>query len=413
MIVVVHPSGNQNVRALLRAVREAGLLTRFITSLGYPPAALRFLPSGPRQILTRRSYDLSSAQIDTAPLREVVRLLAGRLKLAPLVKHESGWASTDRVWRFTDGRAAAYLRKASPKPRTVYAYEDCAARCFTAAAELGIGRVYDLPVAYWQTAARLLEEEAARYPAWEPTLLGTRDSIAKRERKTQELALAQIVTCPSSFVLQSLPDEIRATKECRVIPFGSPFVTEEESDKHSSSKRPLRVLFAGALTQRKGLADVFRAMELLNSSQIDLIVMGSLLRPLDWYRAQFARFHYEAPRSHPEVLRLMRRCDLLVLPSIVEGRALVQQEAMACGLPVIATENAGATDLIQDGVNGWIVPIRSPERIAQALDLAARDRAALAAMGVAARATARQHSWEHYGDAIVNLLRKIIEHGTE
>ena len=59
----------------------------------------------------------------------------------------------------------------------------------------------------------------------------------------------------------------------------------------------------------------------------------------------FADFTYEPPRPHHEVLQLMKTCDVLVLPSIVEGRALVQQEAMSCRLPVIATRNAGADDL--------------------------------------------------------------------
>ena len=87
-------------------------------------------------------------------------------------------------------------------------------------------------------------------------------------------------------------------------------------------------------------------MKLVDSNYIELVVMGSLLRPISWYRERFADFIYEMPRPHGEVLRLMQSCDVFVLPSIVEGRALVQQEAMACGLPVIATKNAGADDVI-------------------------------------------------------------------
>ena len=58
----------------------------------------------------------------------------------------------------------------------------------------------------------------------------------------------------------------------------------------------------------------------------------------------------------------MRSCDLLVLPSIVEGRALVLQEAMACGLAMIATPNAGAEDLIVEGETGFLVPVGAPGR---------------------------------------------------
>ena len=63
----------------------------------------------------------------------------------------------------------------------------------------------------------------------------------------------------------------------------------------------------------------------------------------------------------------MQQHDVLVLPSIIEGRALVQQEALSCGLPIIVTRHAGAEDLIINGINGHIVPIRSPEKIAEAI----------------------------------------------
>src|SRR5260370_34825033 len=85
--------------------------------------------------------------------------------------------------------------------------------------------------------------------------------------------------------------------------------------------------------------------------------MGSLLCPLSWYRDRLADFVYEQPRPHGEVLRLMQSCDVFILPSIVEGRALVQQEAMACGLPVIATKNGGADDGFVGTETGFLVPI--------------------------------------------------------
>jgi glycosyltransferase involved in cell wall biosynthesis len=161
------------------------------------------------------------------------------------------------------------------------------------------------------------------------------------------------------------------------------------------------------MTQRKGLADLFVAMKLLKSKTIELIVMGSLCHPVNWYR-QFADFVYEPPRPHEEVLRLMNSCDLLILPSIVEGRALVQQEAMACGLPVIATRNAGADDLIVNGETGFLVPIRSPEAIAEKIDWCASNRARLSGMGIAAQTRARDYTWPSYGGKIVAAIRELM-----
>ena len=409
MVLLVHPFGNANVRALLQALEETGLLARFVTTLGWSKYSYPELSDHIRGRL-RRNYPLPAERIDIHPLRESVRLLASGLNLHRLTRHERGWASIDKVWRSIDRTAARCLRKSAygSNVRAVYAYEDCAEEVFRAARDLGIRCIYDLPIAYWETSQRLLREEAERYPDWEPTLVATQDSPEKLSRKTRELELADLVVCPSDFVRDSLPADQASKIRSIVAPFGSPTIESSSAPAQSSAQRPLRVLFAGSLSQRKGLADLFVATKFVNSNAIELIVMGPLLRPLNWYR-QFADFTYERPRPHAEVLRLMQSCDLFVLPSIVEGRALVQQEAMACGLPVIATKNAGADDLIVNGETGFLVPIRSPEAIARQIDWFASNRSELAGMGIAAQTRARELTWRGYGEKIVAAIRELIQ----
>jgi len=410
MVLLTHPFGNANVRAVLDALSRAGLLTRFVTTIGWSKNSYPGLAKKIRGKL-RRNYGLPADKLDIHPLRESVRLLAGIFRAKALTRHESGWASIDQVWQSLDREAARRLRRGNygRDLRAVYAYEDCAEQLFFAARDLGLRRVYDLPIAYWETAQQLLREEALRYPDWEPTLLATRDSAEKLSRKARELELAELVICPSQFVLESLPVPRRrdARKKCLLAPFGSPIVdlAGEKPRKLSG----LRVLFAGALTQRKGLADLFAAMNMINSREIQLVVMGSLLQPLAWYRQRFSDFVYESPRPHEDFLRLMRSCDVFVLPSIVEGRALVQQEAMACGLPLIATRNAGADDLIEEGVTGFLVPVRSPEAIAEKINWCAANRSLISGMGIAAKQRAGELSWRAYGETIVSAIRELID----
>jgi glycosyltransferase involved in cell wall biosynthesis len=149
-------------------------------------------------------------------------------------------------------------------------------------------------------------------------------------------------------------------------------------------------------------------MKMIDSARIELVVMGSLLRPLSWYCRQFRNFIYEAPRAHAEVLRLMQSCDVFVLPSIVEGRALVQQEAMACGLPLITTRNAGGDDLIVEGQTGFLLPIRSPKAIAEKLTWFLANRSRIPEMSVAAQARARKLTWRRYGNAIIAAIRDLV-----
>jgi glycosyltransferase involved in cell wall biosynthesis len=411
MVLLAHPFGNANVRAVLLALDQAGLLAKFVTSLGWSNASplINALPADLRAQMARRGYELPHYKIKIQPAREIVRLLAGKLRQQWLTKHELGRASIDRVWRELDKFAAASLRESQQRQKisAVYAYEDCAERLFEAASDLGIRRIYDLPIAYWETARRLLQEEAERYPEWEATLDGTRDSEEKLARKTHELDLAELVICPSTFVLDSLPRSTRDSKPCVVAPFGSPPAGNGGSASRKPGDGPLRLLFAGGLTQRKGLADLFAAMKLIASKEVELVVMGSLLRPLPWYREQFPHFIYERPRPHDDVLRLMRTCDVLVLPSIVEGRALVQQEAMASGLPLIVTKNAGGDDLIVESETGFLVPIRSPEAIAEKINWFATNRASISGMAIAAQRRASELTWQGYGEKVLAAIRSL------
>ena len=410
MIVLCHPFGNANVRAVLEAMQREKLLAKYVTALGWSEKApwLRLAPEAIRAKLTRRGYALPPEMVQLQPAREIVRLLAGDAPIAkPLTEHERGWASIDEVWRSVDRAAARHLRlrALTENVRAVYAYEDCALECFRAARDLGLRRVYDLPIAYYETAQKLLREESERYPDWEPTLGGTRDSAAKLARKAEELELAELVVCPSAFVFDSLPEQARRSKRCLVAPFGSPAAMPAAAVRPGTGA--LRVLFAGAMTQRKGLADLFAAMKLLVRSDVELVVMGSLLQPLDWYQARCPRFTYERPRPHGKVLELMRSCDVFVLPSIVEGRALVQQEAMACGLPLIATKNAGGDDLIAEGETGFLVPIRSAEALAEKISWCADHREAISGMGIAAQRRAAELTWRGYGETVVTAIRSL------
>ena len=115
---------------------------------------------------------------------------------------------------------------------------------------------------------------------------------AKRERKTVEVALADAIICPSQFVYRSLPEGIRETKSCVVAEFGSP-PFGQGSFVPKTKVCTLRVLFAGSMTQRKGLGDVLAAFRLLDRKDIELVIMGSLIAPMEFYRRQFPDFHYE------------------------------------------------------------------------------------------------------------------------
>lgn len=409
-IVLTHPTGNRNVRAVISSLEQEGMLMEFATTLYANPSSklLNLLPHALQQECLRRSFSIESNQIWTHSCRELARLVLPRIGLSHLTRHEYGWASVDSVYRNLDHAFAQRLSKLSihQKIDAVYAYEDGALDTFLAAKKRGITCIYDLPIAYWEKVHELLNEEAERLPMWKKTLGGgINDSAKKLERKTHELELADIVVCPGDFVLRSIPKW--AKKRIIISPFGSPISYKGEPSKQNF-KEPLRVLFVGSMGQRKGLGDLFSAIKLLNRPDLELVIMGSMLDTMDFYRSELPDFTYEHTRPYNQVLALMRTCHVFCLPSIVEGRALVMQEAMSQGLPLIITSNTGGEDLVIEGKTGFLVPIRSPEAIAEKLTWFLENRSAIPQMSKDAQQHAAEYTWEYYGENITRSLANFI-----
>jgi len=377
MITVSHPNVNPYVRALLAALDERGALQEFHTTLSV----------GQRRVAIERR------KVHQHPYREFARLLAQRFGQEWLIRHDAGLASTDAVAQEFDRQVAKRLNSSS----AIYCYEDSALSTFRAAERIGLRRYYELPIMYWETVQRLLRQEAERYPKWEPTLQATRDSIAKLERKENELRLADLVICPSRQVQESLPGETASV----VAEYGCPGPANTQPFR---DRARLRVLFVGTMTQRKGLADLFAAMKHLGRSDVELIILGTPLLPLAFYRQDYPSFIYEPTRSNAQVRRLMLQCDVLVLPSIVEGRALVQMEALSCGLPIVVTPNAGAEDLVDPGRTGFLVPIRAPETLAERLNWIVDHREWVDDVRPAVVEKARQSSWQRYTDKVLSAI---------
>jgi glycosyltransferase involved in cell wall biosynthesis len=344
---------------------------------------------------------LNSNKLSTQFFPEILRLLPFGPK-----SQESKRKAVDSSYQSLDNRVSESL--SIFKGDIIHAYEDCAAHSFNQAKKLGIFRSYELPIAHWSTVRRLLAEEAERTPTWEPTLESTRESEEKLIRKEEELALANCISCPSEFVLQSIPAEIRKKTPCQIAAFGSPPDIRNSSLLNASRQNEkLKLLFVGSMSQRKGLADLFEAMKLINSSQISLSILGQPSMPMGFYRSHYPNFKYLPPRSNEGVREVMLEHDVLVLPSIIEGRALVQQEALACGLPLIVTQNTGGEDLIEEERTGFIVPIRKPDAIAEKIDWFCQNLQEIDEMSEYCRNKASQYKWSEYARSIINFCLRI------
>jgi glycosyltransferase involved in cell wall biosynthesis len=395
-VLLYHPTGNANVRAAATGLLAAGQLADFRTTIAtFPGSALDHVSALP-----------PFAELRRRPWREIGRLAAAKVGLASLVRHETGFFCVDSVYHSLDRHVAAGLPQSVARRQidTVYAYEDGAAAAFRRAKQLGLTCVYDLPIGYWRAARRLLEPEQARWPEWAPTLMGLQDSVAKLARKDEELRLADRIVVASRFTARTLQDFPGPLAPVQVVPYGFPDVGEPRQYLLSGNGRPLKLLFVGGLSQRKGIADLFAAVAALGP-RVELTIVGRKASEncpaLD---AALTRHRWLPSLPHAEVLALMRAHDVLVFPSLFEGFGLVITEAMSQGTPVITTDRTAGPDLIEHGRNGWLVEAGSTAALQVAIEELLERPESVAEAGQAAQETARRRPWAVYGQELAAAL---------
>ena len=394
-VLIVHPTGNTFVKALLDECEKKDLLAKFFTTIGKGKNTNFIL----KNISNRRAYPIPDQKIYRQWFPEILRLLFGRYKTQQERKND-----TDKVYEKLDRKVSENLEKLNIS--CVHGYEDGAAHTFRRAKELGIRCSYELPIAHWATSRQLLAKEAERYPEWIPTLDSISENEEKLYRKEQELELADCISCPSEFVLQSIPENIRNSKPCQVAHFGSPDISEgliEKVDQKNNQK--LKILFVGSMSQRKGLADLFNALKILNTHHVSLTIVGQPAMPISFYRAQHTDFKHIPSCSNDTVKSIMRSHDILILPSIVEGCALVHLEALSCGLPIMITRNTGGEDFIDEKETGFLVPTGNPEKIAEKIEWLIYNRSILPEMKILSKNKSAKYKWEIYAKHILDYCK--------
>ena len=231
--------------------------------------------------------------------------------------------------------------------------------------------------------------------------------ILRREERIY--AAADAITVPSTIARQSFIQMGVDAGKVHVIPYGvrlDKFIPAPQPPPDST----FEVLFAGQIGLRKGVPYLLEAFARLRHPGKRLTLVGSVqdeLRPLlASLPSDGVSFTGSLPQA--ELAARMARSHVLVLPSVEEGLALVQGQAMACGCPVIATPATGAEDLFSDGVEGFIVPVRDPAALAERLQQLADDPALRQRMSAAALERVKSlGGWDRFGGLWDTLLHSL------
>ena len=211
---------------------------------------------------------------------------------------------------------------------------------------------------------------------------------------------------PSEFnrlthIAQGVPD-----RKLRVVPYGVD-TQHFHPGRDAPLTHPFRVVFVGNFSIRKGAPYLLEAWKLLGWRDAELWIVGNIAHDMSvliqrhWLDVPGVRFQ----GFHLDVLGLYHQSDVFVFPSLGEGSALVTYEAMASGLPVVVTDNAGS--LARADIDGEVIAPASSDAIAAALERMRSDPKRRMEMGRNARQRINSYSWHSYGDRLMEVYRQL------
>ncbi len=274
---------------------------------------------------------------------------------------------------------------------------------FRRAAKLGARLVLERPNTHPLDMSALVGAEQRKYG-----FKGRSTAPFEIRKAIREIEMADRVVVCSEFAKQSLVNHGVPEAKVRVINYGVDTEAFTPGPKHDNV---FRIVYCGMVCLRKGPQYLLQAWKELALKNAEIWLLGVVLDDAVGMLKQYEGLpglkivgHVD---SRPELAELYRQGTLFVFPSVEDGFGMVVTEAMACGVPVVISDNTGARDVVEEGVNGFVVPTRDVEAIKERI-LLFRDTPGLReTMGKAARATALNNTWYHYSSKLVKVYDEL------
>jgi len=248
----------------------------------------------------------------------------------------------------------------------------------------------------------ILNEEDAR---WGVITNQTHPKVIEKE--LQEYSEANYISIPSNFVKKTFIAHGISDDKLIHVPYG---VDLKEFYPVPRESKTFRVIHCGGLSLRKGVQYLLEAFAGLRLPDSELWLIGGITDEIIPFlrRYKTANIMVHGPKPQSDLRKYYCQADIFCLASLEEGLAMVQAQAMACGLPVICTENTGGSDIITSGREGFILPIRNVKAIQEKVLWAYENREECKAMGEAARLkVSRDFTWADYARKMLEAYQKI------
>jgi glycosyltransferase involved in cell wall biosynthesis len=228
------------------------------------------------------------------------------------------------------------------------------------------------------------------------------------ERELTEYREADFIAIPSQFVKDTFLQQGIPEDRLIHVPFGVDLTHFSPGPK---SDNTFRIIHCGNISIRKGVHYLLQAFAELNLPGAELWLIGSMTDEIKPFWRQWASpaVRHQGPFPERELHNYYSQGSVFCLASIEEGLAMVQVQAMACGLPVICTTNTGGADIVRDGRDGFVLPIRDVDAIKEKILYFYENPEACTVMGESARRRVQAgFSWADYGNKMIAAYRKIL-----
>jgi glycosyltransferase involved in cell wall biosynthesis len=227
------------------------------------------------------------------------------------------------------------------------------------------------------------------------------------EKEKREYEMADHISVPSSFVKRTFVEKGVPASKLLKMPLG---VDLSEFRPLPKRDAVFRVVFAGRLELQKGVHYLLRAFSELQLQDAELWLIGSRSREMTPFLDRYDGYYTHIDHvPQPQLRQYYSQCSVLVLPSVHDGFGMVLAQAMACGLPVICTENTAGDDLVTNGVEGFVIPIRDVCALKDKLLHLYENPETCKEMGKAALGrVAAGLSWDDYGDRMCQQYSRIL-----
>lgn len=401
--IVVSQLGARMHYAVPRLLAGAGMLEHFYTDIcatrGWPRLLRavpgRLLPSAVRRLTGRIPWDVPDDRMTCFAGLGLAFALSRMRARTPTQQTAAELRAGRRLSSLVGGRGFG-------QATGVYAFSGECLELLTAARACGLWTAVEQIVAPRAILTDLVAEEERRFPEWcghaEPDRLAT--EYAAREKA--EWKAADLVVCGSDFVRRGVIAEGGDPARCVVVPYGVD--ARFKLPRREPHNGKLRVLTVGSVGLRKGSPYVVEtARRLKDHAHFRLVGPAHVSQAARKALAENLEFIPGVPRS--EILAHYAWADVFLLPSICEGSATAVYEAMAAGLPVVVTPNTGS--VVQDGIDGFVVPIRDVDAIVAALERLIESPGLRASMSENASRRGAAFDLAAYGDRLRGVLRNV------